>query len=99
MLFIPNNKTRISGIGQGSFGATPSSFLNIGCAIYDVSIGEFITNLGAVQLNFISGLHCAAKYKPEASKNWIQNNRRNIGKYGPRSSREKPEERQRNAQF
>ena len=37
--------------GQGSFGAALASSLNIGCAIYDVTMCEFITDLGPMSLN------------------------------------------------
>ena len=70
-------------IGQGSFGAALASSLNIGCAIYNATMGEFITDLArcnAIKLFNISGRHCEVEHNPGASKNWRRTNHRNTGK-------------------
>ena len=66
MWFKLNNRTRISiltpvgetdtatiynGIGQESFGAALASSINIGCAVYDKTIGKFTSNIGPMPLN------------------------------------------------
>ena len=38
-------------IGQGSFGAALDSSINIGCAIFDTTKDEFISDIGPLPLN------------------------------------------------